>query len=70
MSESATIIDRAYKLESLLRILTLATDGEQISGKNFEHCGGGMVLQMAADMAGEIVSALEIAENHHKQGVQ
>ena len=70
MSDGTTLIDRAYRLESLLRILTLATDGEQIAGKTFEHCGGGIVLQMAADMAGEIVSALEIAENHHKQGVQ
>lgn len=70
MSESATIIDRAYKLESLLRILTLATDGEQIAGKTFEHCGGGAVLEMAAEMAGEIVSALEIAENRNKPGVQ
>ena len=70
MNESASIIDRAYKLESLLRILTLATDGEQIAGKTFGHCGGGAVLEMAADMAGEIVSALEIAEAHNKPEVQ
>lgn len=36
-------IARAYKLESLLRILSLATDGEQISNKTFEESGGGSV---------------------------
>ena len=70
MMESASIIDRAYKLESLLRILTLATDGEQTAGKTFEHCGGGTVIEMAADMAGEIISALEIAETRNKPEVQ
>lgn len=53
-------IDRAYKLESLLRIAALAMDGEQVAGAGrFEHVGGGSVLGMAADMAGEIVAGLE-----------
>lgn len=53
-------IDRAYKLESLLRVAALAMDGEQVAGAGrFEHVGGGSILDMAADMAGEIVAGLE-----------
>lgn len=54
-------IARAYKLESLLRILSLATDGEQVSNTTFEKSGGGSILDMGADLAGEIVEGLEIA---------
>lgn len=54
--------NRAYDLQSLLRILSLATDGQQIAGKTFEDCGGGSVLDMAAEMAGEIVEALEVLQ--------
>jgi hypothetical protein len=57
-----TPVEQAYLLESLLRVLSLATDGEQIAGKTFEFCGGGSVLDMAADMAGAIVDALEKVE--------
>lgn len=53
-------IDRAYKLESLLRVASLAIDGEQIAGAGrFERSGGGSILDMAANMAGEIVEGLE-----------
>lgn len=53
-------VDRAYKLESLLRVASLAMDGEQIAGAGrLEHIGGGAVLDMAADMAREIVEGLE-----------
>lgn len=53
-------IARAAKLESLLRMVSLAMDGEQIAGAgHFEKSGGGAVLDMAADMAGEIVEGLE-----------
>ena len=66
MTEPKTTIELAYKLESLLRILSLATDGEQIAGKTFEQCGGGAMIDMAADMAGEIVISLELAEHARK----
>lgn len=61
MSESQATIasNKAYKLECLLRILSLASDGQQVAGRSFDQCGGGMVLDMAADMAGEIVEALD-----------
>lgn len=67
MTKDKSIINKAYNLESLLRILSLATDGEQIAGKSFEHCGGGAILDMAADMAGAIVEALERAETPPRQ---
>lgn len=55
-----SVIDRAYKLESLLRVAALAIEGEQVAGAGrFEHIGGGSVLSMAVDMAGEIVTGLE-----------
>ena len=66
MTEPKTTIELAYKLESLLRILSLATDGEQIAGKIFEQCGGGAMIDMAADMAGEIIISLELAEHARK----
>lgn len=66
MTEPKTTIELAYKLESLLRILSLATDGEQIAGKTFEQCGGGAMIDMAADMAGEIIISLELAEHARK----
>ena len=37
MTENNTTIERAYALVSLLQILSLATDGEQIAGKTFER---------------------------------
>lgn len=53
-------IERAAKLESLLRMVSLAMEGEQIAGAGqFEKSGGGAVLDMAADMAGQIVEGLE-----------
>jgi len=55
-------IDRAYTLESLLRVAALAMEGEQVAGAGrFEHVGGGSVLAMAADIAAEIVTELEVA---------
>jgi hypothetical protein len=59
MTATQTAIALAYQLESLLRILALATDGEQIAGRTFEGSGGGAVLELAADIAGKIVEALE-----------
>ncbi|WP_323006974.1 hypothetical protein [Pseudorhodobacter sp.] len=62
MTENNTTIERAYALVSLLQILSLATDGEQIAGKTFELSGGGKVLDMAAEMAFDILGELERAE--------
>jgi len=62
-----TAINHAYKLESLLRVLSMAVDGEQISGKTFEYVGGGSILDMAADLAGEIVNGLEYAGKQHSK---
>ena len=61
MNDTQAIIPVAYKLESLLRILSLATDGEQIAGKTFEECGGGEVIDMAAELIGQIIAALDMA---------
>jgi hypothetical protein len=58
----SSIVDRAYALESMLRILSLAADGEQIRTRGFADCGGGAVLDVAVEMAGEIVQQLEVAE--------
>lgn len=59
--EANPTLDLAYKLRSLLQILSLAIDGEQIAGKTFEYCGGGSILDMAANMAGEIIDGIEKA---------
>lgn len=59
MTDAQDAVNRAYKLESLLRILSLATDGEQIAGKTFEQCGGGAVIDIAIELAGELVVHLE-----------
>lgn len=53
-------IDRAYRLESLLRIMSLAVDGEQISDATFSKAGGGSLIDLAAEMAGEISAGLEV----------
>lgn len=53
-------ISRAYRIESLLRILSMAVDGEQISGTTFTLSGGGAILDTAADMVGELAEALEV----------
>ncbi len=68
MNDTQAIIPVAYKLESLLRILSLATDGEQIAGKTFEECGGGAVIDMAVDLAGQIITALERADMAKEKG--
>ena len=69
MTGAQTTIDMAYKLSSLLKILSMAADGGKFDGKSFVHCGGGLILDMAADMAGEILEALEVAANN-APGVQ
>lgn len=64
MSKTSIIeaaIENAYKLESLLRVLSLAVEGEQIAGQTFAHCGGGSVIDMAAEMAGGVIVDLEKA---------
>lgn len=67
MTEAQTAVNLAYKLESLLRLASLATDGEQIAGKTFEQCGGGAVLDLAAEMALKIITDLEVAEQAQKR---
>lgn len=57
-------IDQAYKLSSLLRVLSLAVDGEQIAGTTFAFNGGGSIIDMAANMAGEIVENLELGQKN------
>lgn len=52
-------IERAYELQSLLRVLSLALDGEQVAKTTLDQVGGRTVMDMAADMAGEIVEGLE-----------
>ncbi len=55
-------IAQAYRVESLLRILSMAVDGEQASGTTLALSGGGSIIDMAADMAGEIIEGLEVGE--------
>lgn len=60
------ILNKAYDLESLLRVLGLAIDEEQICGKSLADMGGGPIMEMAADWAGEIVEHLETAGKHNE----
>jgi hypothetical protein len=62
MTQPQTTIALAYRLGSLLRILSLAGDGQQVANKTLEQSGGGEIIDMAADMAGEIIEQLELAE--------
>lgn len=56
-------IDRAYQLESLLRV---ASEAASEDNGQFAKAGGSTVLSMAADMAGQIVEGLESGEkNRH-----
>jgi hypothetical protein len=59
MTEAKATIARAYDLMSLLKVLSLAVDGEDVAAATLGHVGGGRVLDMAADMAAEILSDLE-----------
>ncbi len=61
MSEKTTV-KCAYDLLSLLRCLSLAMDGQELDGpRTLERSGGGEVLDLAADMAAELVDRLERA---------
>jgi hypothetical protein len=62
MTAQKTTIGRVYDLVSLLRIASMAIDGEQNAGKSFEAVGGGNVLDMAAELAFDILGELERAE--------
>jgi hypothetical protein len=62
MIKSKTPVDRAHDLYSLLRVLSLAVDGEQIAGLTFNASGGGRLLDMAAGLAFDILGDLERAE--------
>lgn len=68
MTDAQDAVSLAYKLESLLTILSLATDGEQIAGKTFEQCGGGTVIGMAIEMMRELVGHLEGNEARARKG--
>lgn len=52
-------IKKAYRLSALLDIAALAVESEQTLGPAFEKRGGRLVMEMAAEMAGEIVDGLE-----------
>lgn len=64
MSKQPEYVEKAiaigYKLHSLLGVLSQAADGEQITGESLAKCGGGTVIEMAGEMAGEIIEGLEI----------
>jgi hypothetical protein len=62
MTRPKNTIDLAYRLGNLLQILSLAADGQQITNTTLEHSGGGDIIDLAAEMAGEIIERLELAE--------
>ena len=55
-------IDRANKLEHLLRIMSMAIDGEQISATSFADNGGGSLIDMATSMARQIGDGLDASQ--------
>jgi hypothetical protein len=59
-------IDRANKLEHLLRIMSMAIDGEQISATSFADNGGGSLIDMAIGMAREISDGLDVTQPPQK----
>ena len=66
MNEKTTL-ECAYDLLSLLRCLSLAMDGQYPEGpRTLVQSGGCAVLDLAADMAGEIVDRLDLAEREVK----
>ena len=62
MTKDKTSVDKAYDLMSLLKVLSLAVDGEEISASTLGQIGGGRVLDMAAELSYEILADLERAE--------
>lgn len=56
-------IARAYQLESVLRV---AFEAAMEDDGRFGKAGGSAVLEMAADMAGEIINELELREKAQK----
>jgi hypothetical protein len=50
MTAQKTTIGRVYDLVSLLRIASMAIDGEQNAGKSFEAVGGGNVLESDSEL--------------------
>lgn len=55
-------IAQSYQLESLLRVLSLAADGEHISNMTLERAGAGSIIDLAAEMAGKITDGLELSK--------
>ena len=62
MTKTRSATDRAYDLHALLRVLSMALDGEENAAETLGHIGGGRVLDMAAEMAFELLADLERAE--------
>jgi hypothetical protein len=54
MENKAQASHMAYQLQCLMRVLSLAVQGQDAAGLSFEQCGGSTVLELAGDMAGEL----------------
>ncbi|QCO56955.1 hypothetical protein EOK75_14235 (plasmid) [Pseudorhodobacter turbinis] len=66
MSKEKSTADRAADLVSLLKVLSLAVDGEDVAAATLGHVGGGRVLDMASELAFDILGDLERAEMAEK----
>lgn len=57
-----TALDQAHTVESLLRVMSMAIDGEQICATSFADNGGGRLIDMSIQMMGDLIGKIEALE--------
>jgi hypothetical protein len=62
-------INRAYDLSALAGVLSQAVDGSEISGKSFDQCGGGRVVELVAKLAGDLIDCMEAGDDNYGLGL-
>jgi hypothetical protein len=58
----ATPLDQAQKVEAMLRIMSMAIDGEQICATSFADNGGGRLIDMMIELMGDLIKKVEEME--------
>jgi hypothetical protein len=54
--------DQAHKVESILRVMSMAIDGEQICATSFTENGGGSLIDLTIEMMGELIEKIHVLE--------
>ncbi|MGR3477400.1 hypothetical protein [Sulfitobacter sp.] len=59
----ATPLAQAEKVEAMLRVMSMAIDGEQICATSFADNGGGRLVDMMIEIMGDLIEKIEALEN-------